>query len=87
MIKLYFVVGPFTVFAPTNEAFTALDPSLVQSLVNNPDQLAAVILYHVVSGEVYSKDLSDNLLANSVQGPKLRINLYQKSHSTVRPTK
>ncbi|CAL4097996.1 unnamed protein product, partial [Meganyctiphanes norvegica] len=75
--------GPFTVFAPTNEAFAALDPDLVQSLVNNPEQLKSVILYHVVSGEVYSSALSNNLLADSVAGSKLRVNIYQKQNMQI----
>merc|ERR1712106_548271 len=75
--------GPFTIFAPTNEAFAALDPALVQTLVNNPNQLKSVLLYHVVSGEVYSSGLSNNLQATSVEGSKLRVNLYKNHHSGV----
>jgi len=67
--------GPFTVFAPTNEAFAALDPALVNSLVANPEELKKVLLYHVVPGNVPSSALSDNLSVDSAQGPALRFNL------------
>lgn len=43
--------GPFTVFAPTNKAFAAVPKSQLDTLVANPDQLKAVLLYHVVSGD------------------------------------
>lgn len=52
--------GPFTVFAPTNEAFAALPEGTVDSLLlpENKDQLVAVLKYHVISGEVMSADLA-----------------------------
>lgn len=48
--------GPFTVFAPTDEAFAALPDGTVESLLRpeNSDQLVAVLTYHVVSGKVMS---------------------------------
>ena len=51
--------GPFTVFAPTNEAFAKLDPATVADLQKpeNKDQLAAVLTYHVVAGEVMAADV------------------------------
>lgn len=42
--------GPFTVFAPVDEAFAALPPGTVQTLVDNPPQLARILKYHVISG-------------------------------------
>lgn len=51
--------GPFTVFAPTNEAFAKLPAGTVDTLLKpeNKDQLVKVLTYHVVSGKVSSKDL------------------------------
>ena len=50
--------GPFTVFAPTNDAFAALPPKVVDFLLDNPDELERVLLYHVVAGAaVFSDDL------------------------------
>ncbi|XP_069977589.1 periostin [Penaeus vannamei] len=70
--------GPFTVFAPTNDAFAALDPNLVSFLVNNPEELKSVLLYHVVSGSFPARSLSNDLVADSVQGAPLRINLRSR---------
>ncbi|XP_042882499.1 periostin-like [Penaeus japonicus] len=70
--------GPFTVFAPTDEAFKALDPNLVNYLVSNTDELKNVLLYHVVPASVPSSSLSNDQVANSVQGAALRINLRSR---------
>ncbi len=48
--------GPFTVFAPTDEAFAALDDSLLAYLLDNPNKLAQVLLYHVVEGSIWAAD-------------------------------
>lgn len=52
--------GPFTVFAPTNEAFEKLPPGTVETLLKpeNKDKLAAILKYHVVSGKVMAADVS-----------------------------
>jgi len=42
--------GPFTVFAPVDDAFAALPPGTVQTLVDNPAQLARILKYHVIAG-------------------------------------
>ena len=69
--------GPFTVFAPTNEAFAALPEGTVENLLKpeNKDQLIAVLTYHVVSGEVYSKDLKNGQKATTVQGADIKVKL------------
>jgi uncharacterized surface protein with fasciclin (FAS1) repeats len=53
--------GPFTVFAPTNEAFAKLPPGTVETLLKpeNKDKLVAVLTYHVVPGRMSAKDLMD----------------------------
>jgi len=69
--------GPFTVFAPTDEAFAALPEGTVENLLKpeNKDQLIAVLTYHVVPGKVMSGDISGtSTMAASVQGQKLDIN-------------
>ncbi len=68
--------GPFTVFAPTNAAFEALPTVLVDYLVANPDVLARVLTYHVVDGAVMSGDLSDGMMAASMDmGNELAISV------------
>jgi uncharacterized surface protein with fasciclin (FAS1) repeats len=49
--------GPFTVFAPTDEAFAKLPAGTVDALLKDPKKLAAILTYHVVSGEVKAADL------------------------------
>ncbi|MDD7910779.1 fasciclin domain-containing protein [Pseudovibrio exalbescens] len=69
--------GPFTVFAPTDEAFAALPDGTVESLLQpeNKDQLVAVLTYHVVAGKVMSSDLQDDMTATTVQGSDITIDL------------
>ncbi|MBO9444370.1 fasciclin domain-containing protein [Ruegeria sp. R14_0] len=69
--------GPFTVFAPTDEAFAALPEGTVETLLKpeNKDQLVAVLTYHVVPGKVMSGDLSDDMKAATVQGGEITIDL------------
>lgn len=57
--------GPFTVFAPTDEAFAALDPALLEKLLlpENVEVLTAILTYHVVSGKVMSADVTDGDVA------------------------
>ena len=49
--------GPFTVFAPTDEAFAALPEGTLESLLEDPEALAEILTYHVVSGEVLAADV------------------------------
>ena len=49
--------GPFTVFAPTDEAFAKLPPGAVDALIANPEKLKAVLTYHVVAGKVMSNQV------------------------------
>ncbi|SHG79965.1 fasciclin domain-containing protein [Cognatishimia maritima] len=69
--------GPFTVFAPTDEAFAALPEGTVENLLKpeNKDQLIAILTYHVVPGKVMSTDLSDDMKAATVQGGEITIDL------------
>lgn len=69
--------GPFTVFAPTDEAFAKLPAGTVENLLKpeNKDQLVAVLTYHVVSGKVMSADLAGKTVdAATVQGQSVTIN-------------
>jgi len=67
--------GPFTVFAPTNEAFAALPAGTLENLLKpeNKDQLIAILTYHVVPGKVMSTDLSDGMSAGTVNGADVTI--------------
>ncbi len=67
--------GPFTVFAPTDEAFAALPEGTVANLLlpENKDQLIAILTYHVVAGKVMSGDLTNGMTAKTVQGGDVTI--------------
>lgn len=67
--------GPFTVFAPTDEAFAALPEGTVEDLLKpeNKDQLTAILTYHVVPGKMMSGDLSNNMMATTAQGGDVTI--------------
>jgi len=67
--------GPFTVFAPTDEAFAALPEGTVDTLLmeENKDQLTAILLYHVVPGKVMSGDLTNGMTAATAQGGEVTI--------------
>jgi transforming growth factor-beta-induced protein len=67
--------GPFTVFAPTDEAFAKLPKGTVQGLLKpeNKDQLIAILTYHVVPGKVMAKDVVKLKKAKSVQGAEIQI--------------
>lgn len=68
--------GPFTVFAPTDEAFAALPEGTVENLLKpeNKDQLVAVLTYHVVPGKIMSADIAGATTAvASVQGAELSV--------------
>jgi len=67
--------GPFTVFAPTDEAFAALPEGTVATLLlpENKEQLRSILTYHVVPGKVMSGDLSNGMTATTVQGSDVTI--------------
>ena len=65
--------GPFTVFAPTNQAFSKVPKETLASLEANPEQLKKVLTYHVVSGKVPSATAKTLTEANTVAGEKFNI--------------
>lgn len=65
--------GPFTVFAPTDDAFAALPEGTVEELLEDLERLTAVLTYHVVPGAVMASDLSDGMMAETVNGASVTI--------------
>ncbi len=65
--------GPFTVFAPVDDAFAALPPGTVQTLVDNPPQLARILKYHVLSGAYDKAELVAQAEWSSLEGAPLPI--------------
>lgn len=66
--------GPFTVFAPNDDAFAKLPPGTVQTLVQNPPQLARILKFHVVSGKLTKADLAQLGSVTSLEGSPIPIN-------------
>lgn len=68
--------GPFTVFAPTDEAFAAIQSEVDKLLLpENKATLASILTYHVVSGSVMAADLKDGQEITTVQGGKLHVKI------------
>lgn len=71
--------GPFTVFAPSDSAFSSIQKD-VDSLLKpeNKTKLAKVLNYHVVSGKLKSTDLKDGQELTTIQGEKLKVSVKDK---------
>ena len=67
--------GPFTVFAPTNDAFAALPEGTLEGLLEDIPVLTQVLLYHVVPGKVMAADVVNLDSADTVQGTALTISV------------
>jgi uncharacterized surface protein with fasciclin (FAS1) repeats len=68
--------GPFTVFAPTDDAFEKLPAGTVESLLmaENKDKLVSILTYHVISGKVMSADIAGKTMkAKSVEGSEISV--------------
>ncbi|NJR64912.1 MAG: fasciclin domain-containing protein [Leptolyngbyaceae cyanobacterium CRU_2_3] len=66
--------GPFTVFAPNDEAFAKLPPGTIQTLVQNIPQLTRILTFHVVSGKLTQADLAKLGTVTSLEGSPIPIN-------------
>ncbi len=65
--------GPFTVFAPTDEAFAKLPPGTVDGLLKDIPKLKNILLYHVVAGKVMAEEVVKLKTVKTVQGQELKI--------------
>ena len=70
--------GPFTVFAPTDEAFAKLPAGTVEDLLKpeNKEKLTAVLTYHVVAGKAMAKDVAGMDSAKTVNGKEVKLKAY-----------
>lgn len=66
--------GPFTVFAPNDDAFAKLPEGTVEGLLKDKEKLTAILTYHVVSGKFKASDVMDMKSAKTLQGSELKIN-------------
>ena len=69
--------GPYTVFAPTDQAFSELPEGTLDNLLENPDQLKNVLLFHVVNGKVMAEDVvtMDGAMVDTLLGEQVEINI------------
>jgi len=65
--------GPFTVFAPNDEAFAKLPKGTVEGLLKDIPKLTAVLTYHVVAGKVMAADVVKLKSAKTVQGQEVKV--------------
>ncbi len=67
--------GPFTVFAPTDEAFAKVSANTLTDLLKpeNKEKLAGILIYHVISGKVMAADAAKLIMAKTVNGQELKI--------------
>lgn len=65
--------GPFTIFAPTDEAFAKLSPGTIEDLMGDRARLSKVLEYHVVPGRWYARDMAHRHEAPTLQGQKLTV--------------
>ncbi len=65
--------GPFTVFAPTDEAFAKLPAGTVEALLQDKEKLTKILTYHVVSGKVMATDVAGMTSAKTVQGGEVAV--------------
>lgn len=67
--------GPFTVFAPTDDAFAKLPEGTIDALLNDIPTLKSILLYHVVPGKVMAEDVVNLTSANTVLGKPISISV------------
>lgn len=65
--------GPFTVFAPNDDAFAKLPPGTITTLVQNVPQLTRILMFHVVSGKFMKADLAKLGSVTSLEGSPIKI--------------
>ena len=72
-----------TVFAPTDDAFEQVDPSVLEALLADKDALAGLLTYHVTEGTVLSSDLEDGQIVESLSGDEFTVNLSDEGATIV----
>jgi len=86
LVEVLQSAGPFTVFAPTDEAFAKLPPGTIQTLVQNPPQLGRILKYHVVAGRYTQANLKGITSLTSVEGSVIPVDLsdaFEVKNATV----
>ncbi len=83
LVKALSGKGPFTVFAPTNDAFAAIPAADLASLLADPQALGDILKYHVVPGKILAKDLQPTQTVKTLQGEELTITVNDDGTATI----
>jgi len=76
--------GPFTVFAPTDAAFSKLPAGTLDSVLQNKEQLTSILTYHVVSGKYMASDVKKLKSVKTVQGGSVKVGVHRLFHRGVK---
>ena len=69
--------GPFTVFAPTDDAFDALPEGTLDAVLADMELLTSILTHHVAAGSVYSTDLADGMMVTTLNGTELMVTINE----------
>ncbi|MFY1111809.1 MAG: fasciclin domain-containing protein, partial [Methanosarcinaceae archaeon] len=69
--------GPFTVFAPTDDAFAALPNETIEALQNDTEALSQILLYHVADGKLMAEDVANLTNITTLQGSNITVNVTE----------
>ena len=69
--------GPFTVFAPTDDAFDALPDGTLDAVLADVDLLTSILTHHVAAGSVLSTDLADGMMVTTLNGTELMVTINE----------
>ena len=83
LVKALKAEGPFTVFAPTNNAFAKVPAADLDALLADEDALTDVLTYHVVKGKIRAKDLEPTQTVKTLQGEELTITVADDGTATI----
>ena len=75
--------GPFTIFAPTDEAFKTMRPDVKQYLKDNPKMLPILLLNHVIGNKLETNKLENEMAIKSLAQENLRFNINEKNSAKV----
>jgi len=76
--------GPFTVFAPTDAAFAKLPSGVLDSVLQDKEELTKILTYHVVSGKYTASDVKKLKSVTTVQGQPLKVEVHRLFHRGVK---
>ncbi len=73
LVDTFSTGGPFTIFAPTDEAFSDFPTETLNALLEDPEKLKGILLYHTIKGKVMIADLLSKKKIKTLNGQKIKI--------------